>query len=71
EEETSEPTLKPMIRYDFDTEEAYFAATPRVEVIERTATNVAFKIPNGIDEVTISVKEDGEIVETLYKVVLR
>lgn len=63
-------SLRPMVEYTFTTEGAYFSSTPRVEVISRSLSQVKFKVPYGIEEVTISTKSSGLIEETTYKVVL-
>ena len=64
-------SLKPMVEYTFSTEDGHFASTPRVQVIKRTLKSVAFKVPFGIEEVTITTKDEnsGEIAKT-YQVVL-
>ena len=59
-----------MVEYTFNTENAYFSTTPRVEVISRTKEQVVFKIPFGIKQVAISTKINGDILEKVYKVSL-
>ena len=63
-------SLKPMVQYTFDTEGAHFASTPRVQVVSRSMTAITFKVPFGIEEVQITTKKDGELVEHTYEVVL-
>jgi hypothetical protein len=62
--------LRQMVEYVFSTEDAYFAATPAVEIISRQAVQIKFKIPFGIEEIVISTKINGTIVDKIYKVVL-
>lgn len=63
-------TLYPMTDYTFETFNAYFASTPKVEVLSRKSTEVIFQVPFGVTTVTIGVKnESDEIVETVYTVV--
>ena len=63
--------LQPMISYIFNTMGAYFIASPPVNVIRRTPTEVEFKVPLSVEEVTISVKnEDGVVEQNIYKVVI-
>lgn len=69
-EEPIEKALRPMVEYTFDTVDAYFAATPKVEVVSRKRTEVTFKVPFGISEVDITTKDLNGIVERNYKVVL-
>lgn len=65
-----ELALRPSIEYNFSTEEAYFSATPKVDVISRSKKNIKFEIPLGISQVSISTKKEGTIVEKIYKVVM-
>lgn len=54
----------------FDTEEGYFAASDSVEIIDIQQTKVLIKIPFGIENIKISTKQNGNIVENEYKVVI-
>ena len=63
-------TLRPMIEYTFNTLDAYFAATPKVNVLERKTTSVKFVIPYDISSVSISVKTLEGIITTVYTVIL-
>ena len=50
---------------------AYFIASPPVNIIRKTPTEVEFKVPLSVEEVTISVKnEDGVVEQNIYKVVI-
>jgi hypothetical protein len=62
--------LKPMFEYIFSTEDAYFAATPSVEILSRDNSAVKVRIPLGLTEIAISYKQNGQLVEKLYQVVL-
>lgn len=63
--------LQPMISYIFNTMGAYFIASPPVNIIRKTPTEVEFKVPLSVEEVTISVKnEDGVVEQNIYKVVI-
>lgn len=70
EEPINEDALHAMVEYIFSTESAYFAATPKLEIISRKKDKVTFKIPFGIEQVSISTKKDGLVVEKFYRVVL-
>jgi hypothetical protein len=63
-------TLRPMIEYTFNTLDAYFAATPKVDVLERKSTSIKFVIPYNIASVAISIKTVDGIVTTPYTVIL-
>lgn len=63
-------TLRPMIEYTFTTEGGYFASTPRVDIISRKVDEVIFRVPFGIESVTITTKESATEVELNYEVVL-
>lgn len=67
-EESNEEALKPMVEYNFSTEGAYFSATPKVEVLRRTKTSIKFKIPFGINQVSIATRSNGIVVEKFYRV---
>lgn len=59
-----------MVTYSFATEDGYFVATPKVEIISRKNNLVKFQIPFGINQVSITTKSNELIIEKLYKVVL-
>lgn len=64
------PTLIALVENTLETYGAFFAAVPKVEILERKKNSVKFSVPFGIDEVLISTKNDsGQIIETYYKVV--
>lgn len=69
-DDLDEPTLKAMMEYEFETEGALFSATPAVEIISRTLKQIRFRVPFGINQVTITTKKDGLSVEKTYKVVV-
>jgi len=71
EEDTKhEMALRPLVDYYFSTEDAYFSATPKIDVINREKTKIHFQVPFGISEVAISTKMNGAIVEKIYRVIL-
>lgn len=70
EEPINEDALYAMVEYTFTTESAYFVTTPKVEIISRKKDKVTFKIPFGIEQVSISTKSNGVNVEKFYKVVV-
>jgi hypothetical protein len=70
EEQELEIALQPLIDYYFTTEEGYFSATPKIDVLRREKTKVHFQIPLGISEVSISTRLNGVNVEKIYKVIL-
>ena len=69
-EDAEQLTLRAMVEYTFLTEDAVFSATPAVELIQRRKSEIKFKVPFGIAEVTITTKIDGSNVQKLYKVVI-
>jgi hypothetical protein len=69
-EQAQEIALRPLMDYYFTTEEGYFSATPKIDVISREKTKVHFQIPLGISEVSISTRLNGINVEKIYKVIL-
>lgn len=62
------PELKSGLDYSFDTEEGYISFDKKIKIISRTLNSIKINIPFGIDDVTISIKKNGEIVSTYYKV---
>ena len=65
-----ELSLRPMVEYTFTTQNAYFASTPRVEILSRSKGEVKFRVPYGISFVTISTRQNGDVVENGYSVVM-
>ena len=63
-----ELALHPMLEYTFTTENGYFSATPKVEVITREKDKIIFRVPFGIAQVVIEIKKDGDIIEATYQV---
>ena len=52
------------------TEEGYFKTSNKnIKIKKRSSSEVVFVIPYGIAELTVEVKEKGEIVKKLYRVV--
>jgi len=70
EEPINENALYSMVEYKFSTENAYFVTTPKVDIISRKKTEVTFKVPFGIEQVSISTRSNGVNVEKFYKVVV-
>lgn len=65
-------SLRPMTEYTFSTNFAYFVSNPKVDITNRNINSVSFKIPYGIQEILISTKNsENEIIESLYKVVMK
>jgi hypothetical protein len=66
--------LRPMTEYTFTTELGYFTATPKVEVLSRSLTEIKFRVPFGIEQVIISIKKTIDttviVVPITYTVVL-
>lgn len=62
--------LRAMVQYTFKTEDAYFSTTPAVEIISRKRTEITFRVPFGISQVSIAIKQTGVIVDEVYKVVV-
>lgn len=49
----------------------YVVFTPDVRVLSKTATQVVFDVPSGVDSLTVDTKdENGNIITTSYKVVV-
>lgn len=51
------------------TEDGYFKTNKNLIIYKRTETEIIFSIPFGLNEVTVEVKQGGQIVTKLYKVV--
>ena len=51
--------LRAMVEYTFKTEDAYFSTTPAVEIISRKRTEITFRVPFGISQVSIAIKQTG------------
>ena len=50
------------------TENAYFKYNnSNIKVISRSANEVVFCLPFGVDEVTIDTKQEGKVVTTTYR----
>lgn len=62
--------LRAMVEYTFKTEDAFFSTTPAVEILAKKRTEVKFRVPFGISEISIKVKENAIISEKTYKVVV-
>lgn len=69
-QDSEQLTLRAMVEYTFETEEAYFLADPAVELIQRRRNEIKFKVPFGIEKVDITTKINGLDVQKLYKVVI-
>jgi hypothetical protein len=60
-----------MTEYTFTTKDAFFVATPKVDIIKRTKTAITFSIPFGIDTVEITTYDDfSQPISKTYKVVV-
>lgn len=55
----------------FDTEDGYFATSTGIDIIDIQENKVVIKILFGTEEVTISTKQENNIVTKTYKVVTR
>lgn len=60
--------LREGVRTTLNTEDGYFNAVPRVEILERTANYISFRVPYGIETLEIYVKENGVVVQNQYEV---
>lgn len=50
------------------TENAYFKYNnPNIKVISRSANEIVFCLPFGVDEVTVDTKQEGKVVTTTYR----
>ena len=69
--EPKSTTLIAGIEQVVKTNEAYFAADCKVEIVSKNLNEVRFVIPYGIEEINITTKmENGEKSVTKYKVVV-
>lgn len=51
------------------TEDGYFKYdNPSIHIIKHQALSVTFQIPFGVDTITISTKQKGEVVTTTYSI---
>ena len=52
------------------TQDGYFKTNNKnIKIQKRTATEIVFSIPFGIQEVVVEIKEKGDIIEKIYRVV--
>ena len=66
--EESEHIIIPNQVYTLSTEDGYFRTSSNLlKVVSRTSSSVQFTIPFGVSEVTVSVKQGGEIVDIVYR----
>ena len=63
--------LEANTKISFTTEDGYFTASVPIDIISRTFTRVVIKIPFGIDNITIGIKQNQEIITKTYKVVIK
>ena len=62
--------ISPNVSITLSTEDGYFKTTNKnLKIQKRTGSMVVFSIPFGISEVTVEVKEKGDIVTKTYRVV--
>lgn len=53
----------------FDTEDGYFAASAEIDIIDIQENKVVIRVLFGTEEITISTKQDNNIITKMYKVV--
>ena len=57
--------------FEVFTADGYFTADKEVEITKHTSDIVKFKVPYGLDSITISVKDDGgQLITQTFKVVV-
>ena len=64
--ENSMPTLRANRPITFEIKDGVFKTSSKVQIVSKTASKVVFKIPYGIETITITTLEEGE---KTYKVV--
>jgi hypothetical protein len=61
--------VEPLDSISIPTEGGYFTSTKKLLNLSISGDAVSFIVPLNIDEFSVSVKENGEIVNKVYKVV--
>ena len=69
-ERRMEATLHAGIEYTFETQDGYFNSSSPLKIKSRSATKVVIEIPYGVEEITVSVMEDGIVQDKTFKVVV-
>ena len=55
---------------ELSTEDGYFETNnSNIKVLKRTSSKIIFSMPFGLEEVTIKIKQKGDIVSQTYRVV--
>lgn len=71
DESNDDYNLKAGVEYTFDTQDGYFNSSSPLTIKLRTANQIVFEIPFGIEEITIETKNfAGKIEQQIYKVVV-
>jgi hypothetical protein len=65
---TNENTLIAGVTQTLSTEQGYFTANKKINILERLSDQVKFIIPFGVEEISIQVKNGGVIITTDYQV---
>lgn len=62
-------TFTPNTNITVPTESGYFRSDiAQIKIVSRNSSQVVFQIPFGVDQVTISTKKEGVVVQTTYRV---
>ena len=70
EDVQEENTLRPFTEYTFVTEDGFFSAVPKVDIISKEKTKVSFEVPFGISEVAITTIVNEQQITKVYEVIL-
>lgn len=70
DEEDEVDKVQPNELIALSTEDAYYSCDKQIQIEKRELNQIAFRIPYGISDVTVFVRENGEEVAYKYKVVL-
>ncbi len=61
-------SFSPNAEIRVETENAFFKADINVQIIKRTANEIIFKIPFGIERCTIEIQRGGKVVSKTYEI---
>lgn len=70
EEPSALQTIPSLVEHTFKSNGGYFVATPKVEIIRRTRSDITFMIPFHGQTIRFETKdENNNIIEQIYEVV--
>ena len=66
---TSAVEIAPNSKITVTTEDGYFKISNKAaKILKYTSTEIVFQPPFGVEEVTIQYKQNGQVLERIYKI---